>query len=215
MTDRRIKALGTVVAANYGRILREGDLTPDAAITTLEAIGKQRTAEARGTDPPLIVTYIPGSPRGTGGGRHHRHRHRRRRRVLPDSSRSEPPTPRTSCASPAGGSLRLRRLPPGRGPADPAPAGHRRRRARRVRPIATGSSCSTGPDPRRRTSSSSTAPATTTCTTNRRRSAEHWSASRCSSRTTSREGRGPALRTPHRGEQSRPCRADGTGHGRC
>ncbi|MEU6242410.1 alpha/beta hydrolase [Streptomyces sp. NPDC047024] len=61
MTDHRIKALGTVVAANYGRIMREGNLTPDAAVEALEAIGKQRTAEARGAD-PVITTYIPNSP---------------------------------------------------------------------------------------------------------------------------------------------------------
>ncbi|MEU4506885.1 alpha/beta hydrolase [Streptomyces sp. NPDC024089] len=61
MTDHRIKALGTVVAANYGRITREGNLTPHAAIDTLEAIGRQRTAEARGAE-PLITTYIPNSP---------------------------------------------------------------------------------------------------------------------------------------------------------
>jgi len=60
MTDHRIKALGTVVAANYGRIMREGDLSPRAAVATLEAIGKQRTAEARGAE-PLITTYIPNS----------------------------------------------------------------------------------------------------------------------------------------------------------
>ncbi|MET7511818.1 alpha/beta hydrolase [Streptomyces albidoflavus] len=56
MTDHRIKALGTVVAANYGRIMREG-----GALATLEAIGKQRTAEARGAD-PLVTTFIPDSP---------------------------------------------------------------------------------------------------------------------------------------------------------
>ncbi|MFT3721069.1 alpha/beta hydrolase [Pseudorhodoferax sp.] len=60
MTDRRFKAVGTVVAANYGRLMREGDMSPDAAIKTLDAIAKQRTAEARGAD-PLIVGYIPGS----------------------------------------------------------------------------------------------------------------------------------------------------------
>ncbi|SFW88700.1 alpha/beta hydrolase [Amycolatopsis australiensis] len=61
MTDHRIKALGTVVAANYGRLMREGDLSPDAAVATLEAIGRQRTAEARGAE-PHITTYIPSSP---------------------------------------------------------------------------------------------------------------------------------------------------------
>jgi fermentation-respiration switch protein FrsA (DUF1100 family) len=60
MTEHRIKALGTVVAANYGRLMREGDLSPDAPIATLEAIGEQRTAEARGAD-PAITTYIPTS----------------------------------------------------------------------------------------------------------------------------------------------------------
>ncbi|MFH9427884.1 alpha/beta hydrolase [Streptomyces sp. NPDC017615] len=61
MTDHRVKALATVVGANYGRLMREGDLTPDAAIRTLEAIGRQRTAEARGAK-ALITGYIPGSP---------------------------------------------------------------------------------------------------------------------------------------------------------
>lgn len=60
MTDRRFKAVGTVVAANYGRIMREGDMTPDAALKTLDAIARQRTAEARGAE-PLIVGYIPDS----------------------------------------------------------------------------------------------------------------------------------------------------------
>jgi len=60
MTERRIKAVGTVVAANYGRLMREGDMSPDAAIQTLEAIGQQRTAEARGAE-PLITGYIPNS----------------------------------------------------------------------------------------------------------------------------------------------------------
>lgn len=60
MTERRIKAVGTVVAANYGRLMREGDMSPDAAIKTLDAIAAQRTAEARGAA-PMIVGYIPDS----------------------------------------------------------------------------------------------------------------------------------------------------------
>ncbi|NED37145.1 alpha/beta hydrolase [Streptomyces sp. SID8499] len=56
MTDHRIKALGTVVAANYGRIMRES-----GALATLEALGRQRTAEARGAE-ALLTTYIPDSP---------------------------------------------------------------------------------------------------------------------------------------------------------
>lgn len=58
MTERRFKAVATVVAANYGRLMREGDFTPDAAIKTLEAIASQRTAEANGAD-KFITTYIP------------------------------------------------------------------------------------------------------------------------------------------------------------
>lgn len=60
MTDHRIKALGTVVAANYGRLVREAG-GPDSAVQALEALGKQRTAEARGAE-PAITTYIPNSP---------------------------------------------------------------------------------------------------------------------------------------------------------
>lgn len=58
MTERRFKAVATVVAANYGRIMREGDLSADAALKTLDAIAAQRTAEARGAE-PLVVGYIP------------------------------------------------------------------------------------------------------------------------------------------------------------
>nr|WP_315247429.1 alpha/beta hydrolase [uncultured Flavobacterium sp.] len=60
MTERRFKAVATVVGANYGRLLREGDFTPDAAIKTLEAVANQRTAEARGAE-PFITQYIPNS----------------------------------------------------------------------------------------------------------------------------------------------------------
>jgi fermentation-respiration switch protein FrsA (DUF1100 family) len=60
MTERRFKAVGTVVGANYGRLCREGDLTPDAAIKALEGISAQRTAEARGAE-TAITTYIPQS----------------------------------------------------------------------------------------------------------------------------------------------------------
>lgn len=60
MTERRFKAVATVVAGNYGRIMREGDMTPDAALKTLDAIARQRTAEARGAE-PLITVYIPNS----------------------------------------------------------------------------------------------------------------------------------------------------------
>jgi fermentation-respiration switch protein FrsA (DUF1100 family) len=62
MTERRFKAVATVVGANYGRLMREGDMTPDAALRALEAIAKQRTAEARGAE-ALVTTYIPNSQR--------------------------------------------------------------------------------------------------------------------------------------------------------
>jgi len=47
MTERRIKAVGTVTGANYGRLMREGFSNFDP-IALLEAIAKQRTAEVRG-----------------------------------------------------------------------------------------------------------------------------------------------------------------------
>ncbi|WP_206442810.1 alpha/beta hydrolase [Aliarcobacter cryaerophilus] len=40
--------------------MREGDLSPNSAINTLEAIAKQRTAEARGAE-AFITQYIPNS----------------------------------------------------------------------------------------------------------------------------------------------------------
>jgi len=55
MTERRIKAVGTSVGANIGRVNREGSI--DNVIKTLEMIGKQRTAEARGAD-PMIVPWV-------------------------------------------------------------------------------------------------------------------------------------------------------------
>ena len=54
MTERRIKAVGTVVGANIGRVNRESS----DPIKTLEAIAKQRTAEARG-DETMITNWIP------------------------------------------------------------------------------------------------------------------------------------------------------------
>lgn len=57
MTERRIKAVGTVVPGNFGRSLREGGGDP---IKELEAIGRQRTAEARGAK-LMINTIIPQS----------------------------------------------------------------------------------------------------------------------------------------------------------
>ena len=60
MTERRFKAVVTVVGANYGRLMREGGYTAGAAIRTLEAVAAQRTAQARGAE-PLITVYAPNS----------------------------------------------------------------------------------------------------------------------------------------------------------
>jgi fermentation-respiration switch protein FrsA (DUF1100 family) len=47
MTERRIKALGTITGANYGRLMR-GNFSGMNPIAALEKMAKQRTAEARG-----------------------------------------------------------------------------------------------------------------------------------------------------------------------
>lgn len=54
MTEKRIKAVGTVVGANIGRVQRESVNIAD----TLVAIGTQRTAEINGAE-ELIVNWIP------------------------------------------------------------------------------------------------------------------------------------------------------------
>ena len=61
MTEHRIRAVGTVVAVNIGRAHRAGDGTAGAAIRTLEAVGEQRTREAR-LEAPLVVPWTPASP---------------------------------------------------------------------------------------------------------------------------------------------------------
>ena len=60
MTERRIKAVGTVVGANIGRLNRESN-----PIGVLEAISKQRTAEARGAE-VMITNWILKSGRVSG-----------------------------------------------------------------------------------------------------------------------------------------------------
>lgn len=60
LTEKRIKAVGTVVAANIGRLYRQGDGSAGAAIQALQAVGRQRTAEAHGAE-PLITQWIPAS----------------------------------------------------------------------------------------------------------------------------------------------------------
>ena len=48
MTEHRFKAVGTVVAVNMGRAWRQFLLSGDAVGRPLEAVGEQRTAQARG-----------------------------------------------------------------------------------------------------------------------------------------------------------------------
>jgi fermentation-respiration switch protein FrsA (DUF1100 family) len=60
MTDRRIKAVGTVTGVNYGRLMREAFSGYDP-IGTLEALAKQRTAEARGAK-LRVDDVLPPSP---------------------------------------------------------------------------------------------------------------------------------------------------------
>ncbi|HWD12092.1 alpha/beta hydrolase [Pseudochrobactrum sp. sp1633] len=64
MTERRIKAVGTVTGANYGRLMR-GNFTGLNPIAALEAMAKQRTAEARGAD-VKIDDLLPPSPEEAG-----------------------------------------------------------------------------------------------------------------------------------------------------
>jgi len=47
MTERRIKALGTITGANYGRLMR-GNFSGMNPIAAMEKMAKQRTAEVRG-----------------------------------------------------------------------------------------------------------------------------------------------------------------------
>ncbi|WP_205960837.1 alpha/beta hydrolase [Mixta theicola] len=61
MMDRRIKALGTVSAVNYGDMYRlgwEGDLQPSSSLELLGMAADQRTAEARGA----VTGYLPTTP---------------------------------------------------------------------------------------------------------------------------------------------------------
>lgn len=60
MTERRIKAIGTITGANYGRLMREAFSGFDP-ISALEAMAAQRTAEARG-DERRVDDLLPPSP---------------------------------------------------------------------------------------------------------------------------------------------------------
>ncbi|EJB8474229.1 alpha/beta hydrolase [Citrobacter freundii] len=61
MTERRIKALATVSAVDVGAATRkgwEGTTSESELISTLDAVAKQRTAEAAG-GAPVYVNYVP------------------------------------------------------------------------------------------------------------------------------------------------------------
>jgi fermentation-respiration switch protein FrsA (DUF1100 family) len=60
LTERRIKAVGTVVPINIGAAFRGSGGAEGSAIKMLEAIGEQRTREARGAE-PLVINWIPNS----------------------------------------------------------------------------------------------------------------------------------------------------------
>jgi uncharacterized protein len=60
MTERRIKALGTVTGANYGRLMHES-FTDYNPIGALDAMAAQRTAEARGEE-LRVDDLLPSSP---------------------------------------------------------------------------------------------------------------------------------------------------------
>lgn len=59
MTERRIKALASITGVNFGRLCREGFSGYDP-IGALEAMGRQRTAEARGADLQVDL-FVPPS----------------------------------------------------------------------------------------------------------------------------------------------------------
>lgn len=60
MTERRIKVIATITGANYGRLMRES-FTGYNPIAAMEAMAKQRTAEARG-EPLRVDDLLPPSP---------------------------------------------------------------------------------------------------------------------------------------------------------
>lgn len=60
LTDKRIKAVGSVVGADFGTLTREGDLSPNAALDMLHNLADQREAEATGAE-VAYTPYIPDS----------------------------------------------------------------------------------------------------------------------------------------------------------
>nr|WP_308813440.1 alpha/beta hydrolase [Cupriavidus pinatubonensis] len=62
MTDRRIKALVSITGVNFGRLIRESFSNFDP-VSAMEAMGRQRTAEARGAA-CNVINYLPDSVEG-------------------------------------------------------------------------------------------------------------------------------------------------------
>ncbi|MFF8028747.1 alpha/beta hydrolase [Streptomyces sp. NPDC007896] len=141
MTDRRIKAVGTVSPIDIGAAYRlgwDGSEPVAAHLATLDAVAKQRAAEAQGAD-AAHVPYVPETVDET---------------TVPDMAEAHDyyRTPRarhprsdnrmlfTSVAN-----IYLRRVPPGRDAADPA-AAHGRRRQGRL-PVAGRAAAAAGEQP--------------------------------------------------------------------
>jgi len=59
MTDYRIKALASITGVNFGRLIREGFSQVDP-VSALQAIARQRTAEAQGAA-RQVINYLPAS----------------------------------------------------------------------------------------------------------------------------------------------------------
>ncbi|WP_105101271.1 alpha/beta hydrolase, partial [Microbulbifer pacificus] len=59
ITDHRIKALVSITGVNFGRLIREGFSEFDP-VSALQAMGKQRTAEAQGAE-RHVIDYLPPS----------------------------------------------------------------------------------------------------------------------------------------------------------
>ncbi|MEV8453886.1 alpha/beta hydrolase [Streptomyces sp. NPDC052095] len=64
MTDRRIKAVGSVTGVNFGRLMHEA-FTGYDPIAALDAMAGQRTAEARGEE-LRVDQFLPADPRTAG-----------------------------------------------------------------------------------------------------------------------------------------------------
>ncbi len=62
MTDHRIKALTSITGVNFGRLSREA-FSNFAPVTAMEAMGKQRTAEAQGAN-RYVIDYLHGATSG-------------------------------------------------------------------------------------------------------------------------------------------------------